>query len=121
MRVIDHFIGGSSFASGERQGEVFDPNLGRVQANVRLGTAADLERAMVSAREAFPAWAATNPQRRARVMFNFKALIEKNMDDLAHLLASEHGKVVADAKGDIQRGLEVIEFACGIPHALNGE
>jgi malonate-semialdehyde dehydrogenase (acetylating)/methylmalonate-semialdehyde dehydrogenase len=68
------------------------------------GTAADLERAMTAAREAFPAWAATNPQRRARVMFNFKALVEKNMDDLALLLASEHGKVIADAKGDIQRG-----------------
>jgi malonate-semialdehyde dehydrogenase (acetylating)/methylmalonate-semialdehyde dehydrogenase len=121
MRVIDHFIGGSSFASGERQGDVFNPSLGQVQANVRLGTAADLERAMTAAREAFPAWAATNPQRRARVMFNFKALVEKNMDDLALLLASEHGKVVADAKGDIQRGLEVIEFACGIPHALKGE
>jgi malonate-semialdehyde dehydrogenase (acetylating) / methylmalonate-semialdehyde dehydrogenase len=121
MRVIDHFIGGSSYPSGERQGDVFNPSLGQVQANVRLGTAADLERAMTAAREAFPAWAATNPQRRARVMFNFKALVEKNMDDLALLLASEHGKVIADAKGDIQRGLEVIEFACGIPHVLKGE
>jgi malonate-semialdehyde dehydrogenase (acetylating) / methylmalonate-semialdehyde dehydrogenase len=121
MRVIDHFIGGSTYASGERQGDVFNPSLGQVQASVRLGTAADLERAVTAAREALPAWAATNPQRRARVMFNFKALVEKNMDDLALLLASEHGKVIADAKGDIQRGLEVIEFACGIPHALKGE
>src|SRR5262249_55965314 len=70
---------------------------------------------------AFPKWAATNPQRRARVMFNFKALIEKNMDELAHMLSSEHGKVIEDSKGDIQRGLEVIEFACGIPHAQKGE
>ena len=76
---------------------------------------------MAAARDAFPGWAATNPQRRARVMFNFKALVEANMDDLALLLSSEHGKVIADAKGDIQRGLEVIEFACGIPHALKGE
>ncbi|HYJ83646.1 MAG TPA: CoA-acylating methylmalonate-semialdehyde dehydrogenase [Allosphingosinicella sp.] len=121
MRNIDHFIGGAAHASGERQGDVFDPNNGGVQAKVRLGTAADLERAVAAAREAFPAWAATNPQRRARVMFNFKALVEQNMEDLALLLASEHGKVIADARGDIQRGLEVIEFACGIPHALKGE
>jgi malonate-semialdehyde dehydrogenase (acetylating)/methylmalonate-semialdehyde dehydrogenase len=76
---------------------------------------------MDNARAAQPAWAATNPQRRARVMFKFKELIEANMEPLAHLLSSEHGKVIADAKGDVQRGLEVIEFACGIPHALKGE
>jgi malonate-semialdehyde dehydrogenase (acetylating) / methylmalonate-semialdehyde dehydrogenase len=121
LRSIDHFIGGSSFASGERQGDVFDPNQGQVQAHVRLGSAADLEKAMDAARNAQPAWAATNPQRRARVMFAFKALVEARMDELAHILSSEHGKVIADAKGDIQRGLEVIEFACGIPHALKGE
>ena len=121
MRNIDHFIGGGAFASGERQGDIFDPNNGGVQASVRLGSATDLEKAMEIARNAFPAWAATNPQRRARVMFNFKTLIEQNMEELAHLLSSEHGKVIADAKGDIQRGLEVIEFACGIPHALKGE
>jgi malonate-semialdehyde dehydrogenase (acetylating)/methylmalonate-semialdehyde dehydrogenase len=121
MRKIDHFIAGASFASGERQGDVFDPNNGGVQARVGLGSAADLARAMDAARAAQPAWAATNPQRRARVMFKFKELVEANMDSLAHLLSSEHGKVIADAKGDIQRGLEVIEFACGIPHALKGE
>jgi malonate-semialdehyde dehydrogenase (acetylating)/methylmalonate-semialdehyde dehydrogenase len=121
MRNIDHFIGGGVHASGERHGDVFDPNNGGVQARVRLGTAADLERAVAAAREALPAWAATNPQRRARVMFNFKTLVEENMEDLALLLASEHGKVVADARGDVQRGLEVIEFSCGIPHALKGE
>src|SRR3954451_15351223 len=121
MRNIDHFIGGGAFASGERQGDVFDPNNGGVQARVRLGTAADLERAVGAARDAFPGWAATNPQRRARVMFRFKELVEKNIEELALLLASEHGKVIADARGDVQRGLEVIEFACGIPHALKGE
>ena len=108
LRDIDHFIGGSSFASDggaeSRSGEVFDPNQGAVQARVRLGTAADLETAMDAARAAQPAWAATNPHRRARVMFNFKALVEARMDELAELLSSEHGKVVADAKGDIQRG-----------------
>jgi malonate-semialdehyde dehydrogenase (acetylating)/methylmalonate-semialdehyde dehydrogenase len=125
LRDIDHFIGGETFVSGDRpesrSAEVFDPNQGAVQARVRLGTAADLERAMESARNAQPAWAATNPQRRARVMFNYKALVEARMDELAEILSSEHGKVIADSKGDIQRGLEVIEFACGIPHALKGE
>ncbi len=121
MRNIDHFIGGGAYASGERQGDIFDPNNGGVQGQVRLGSAGDLEKAVENARNAFPAWAATNPQRRARVMFNFKTLIEQNMEELAHLLSSEHGKVIADAKGDVQRGLEVIEFACGIPHALKGE
>src|SRR5215216_350236 len=121
LRSIDHFIGGSSFASGERQSDVFDPNQGQVQAQVRLGTAADLERAMDAAKAAQPGWAATNPQRRARVMFKYKELVEANMDDLAHLLSSEHGKVIADARGDIQRGLEVIEYACSIPQALKGE
>jgi malonate-semialdehyde dehydrogenase (acetylating)/methylmalonate-semialdehyde dehydrogenase len=121
MRNIDHFIGGAAHASGERHGDVFDPNNGGIQARVRLGTSDDLERAVAAANQALPGWAATNPQRRARVMFKFKELVEANMDSLAHLLSSEHGKVIADAKGDIQRGLEVIEFACGIPHALKGE
>jgi malonate-semialdehyde dehydrogenase (acetylating)/methylmalonate-semialdehyde dehydrogenase len=125
LRDIDHFIGGSSFApdgrADERIGDVFDPNQGAVQARVRLGSAADLERAMDAARAAHPAWAATNPQRRARVMFNFKALVESRIDQLAEILSSEHGKVIADSKGDIQRGLEVVEFACGIPHLLAGE
>jgi malonate-semialdehyde dehydrogenase (acetylating)/methylmalonate-semialdehyde dehydrogenase len=121
LRSIDHFIGGSTFASGERQGEVFDPNQGQPQAQVRFGTAADLQKAIDAAKAAQPGWAATNSQRRARVMFRFKELVEQNMDALAHLLSSEHGKVIADAKGDVQRGLEVIEYCCGIPQALKGE
>ncbi len=118
---IDHVIVGHSGGAGARTGEVFDPNTGQVQAQVQLGSQADLDKAIAAAQAAQPGWAATNPQRRARVMFAFKALVEKNMDELAHLLSSEHGKVIADAKGDIQRGLEVIEFACGIPHVLKGE
>jgi malonate-semialdehyde dehydrogenase (acetylating) / methylmalonate-semialdehyde dehydrogenase len=122
VREISHFIGNSATAgTGSRRSDVFDPNTGAVQAQVTLGAQADLDAAMANALKAQPGWAATNPQRRARVMFNFKALIEKNMDELAHLLSSEHGKVIADSKGDIQRGLEVIEFACGIPHVLKGE
>ena len=121
MRIIDHLIAGHGGGGSGRRGEVFDPNTGRVQASVTLGTQADLDRAVTAAQAAQPAWAATNPQRRARVMFRFKELVEANMDDLAHLLSSEHGKVIADSKGDIQRGLEVIEFCCGIPHILKGE
>ncbi|MGV3457406.1 CoA-acylating methylmalonate-semialdehyde dehydrogenase [Sphingomonas sp.] len=122
VREITHFIGGAATAgTGTRRSDVFDPNSGAVQAQVTLGSPADLDTAMQKALAAQGAWAATNPQRRARVMFAFKALVEKHMDELAHLLSSEHGKVIADSKGDIQRGLEVIEFACGIPHVLKGE
>jgi malonate-semialdehyde dehydrogenase (acetylating)/methylmalonate-semialdehyde dehydrogenase len=122
VREISHFIGNAATAgTGTRRSDVFDPNTGAIQAQVTLGAQADLDAAMANALKAQPGWAATNPQRRARVMFNFKALIEKNMDELAHLLSSEHGKVIADSRGDIQRGLEVIEFACGVPHVLKGE
>lgn len=121
MRTIDHHIPGLTGGAGSRQGDVYNPNTGQVQATVAFATQAELDKAIANAQAAQPAWAATNPQRRSRVMFKFKELIEKNMQELAELLASEHGKVVSDAKGDIQRGLEVIEFACGIPHALKGE
>ncbi len=121
MRQITHSLAPGVALSGSRLSDVFDPNAGTVQAQVTLGDAALLDRAVAAAAAAQPAWAATNPQRRARVMFEFKRLVEANMEELARLLSSEHGKVIADAKGDIQRGLEVIEFACGIPHALKGE
>ncbi|WP_294099273.1 CoA-acylating methylmalonate-semialdehyde dehydrogenase [Sphingomonas sp.] len=121
MRQIEQFIAGGAGAAATRFGDVFNPSTGQIQARVGFSTTADLDRAVAKAQAAQPAWAATNPQRRARVMFNFRALLEANMQELAELLASEHGKVVADAKGDIMRGLEVIEFAAGIPHALKGE
>ena len=122
MRNVSHFIGGQSTPwIGERTGNIFAPTIGEVQARVDLGTAATVDEAVANARAAQPAWAAMNPQRRARAMFRFKALIEDNMEQLASLLASEHGKVISDAKGDIQRGLDVVEFACGIPHLMKGE
>ena len=122
MRAIEHFISGKKIAAnGSRKGSVFNPNTGAVQAEVAFATAKTVDDAVASASKAFAGWSATNPQRRARVMFAFKALVEKHMDELAQLLSSEHGKVLADSRGDIQRGLEVIEFACGIPHALKGE
>src|SRR5690606_34337578 len=106
--------------SGEFQ-DVFNPATGEVQARVALAGAADLEAAVASAAAAQPQWAATNPQRRARVFFNFVALINQHMDELAVLLSSEHGKTVEDSKGDILRGLEVAEFVAGAPHLLKGE
>jgi malonate-semialdehyde dehydrogenase (acetylating)/methylmalonate-semialdehyde dehydrogenase len=122
MREIGHYVNGQAVpGAGSRWGEVFDPNTGEVQARVALGTAAELDKAVQAAAAAQIGWAATNPQRRARVMFEFKRLIERDMNKLAEILSSEHGKVLADSRGDIQRGLEVIEFACGIPHVLKGE
>ena len=122
MRDIHHFIDGAALAGASgRFGEVYNPNTGEVQARVALATPAELDLAVQAALRAQPNWAATNPQRRARVMFEFKRLVEANMQALAELLSSEHGKVIADSKGDIQRGLEVIEFTCGIPHVLKGE
>jgi malonate-semialdehyde dehydrogenase (acetylating)/methylmalonate-semialdehyde dehydrogenase len=122
MRTIGHFLNGTSVegASG-RYGDIFNPATGEVQAKVAFASRAEMRKAVEHAQKAFGEWSAVNPQRRARVMFNFKALVEKNMDALALMLSNEHGKVLADARGDIQRGLEVIEFACGIPHLMKGE
>ncbi len=122
MREIGHFIGGKEGkGSSGRFGDVFNPNTGEVQAKVALAGKAEVGAAIANAAAAQPEWAATNPQRRARVMFKFLELIQKEHDDLARLLSSEHGKVFSDAKGDVQRGIEVVEFACGIPHLMKGE
>jgi len=122
MRTIGHFIGGKEIAGASgRTGDVFNPNTGEAQAKVALASRAEVAQAVANARAAQPAWAATNPQRRARVMFRFVDLLQRDFDSLAALLSSEHGKTIPDAKGDIQRGLEVAEFACGIPHLLKGE
>ena len=120
MRQVDHFIVGNSPAPN-RKHKIWNPSTGEVQAEVALGDADLLQQAVDAAKKVQPEWAATNPQRRARVMFKFKELVEANKQELAELLSSEHGKVVEDAHGDVQRGLEVIEFACGIPQALKGE
>ena len=122
MRDIHHFIGGKAAPGlSGRFGDVYDPNTGKVQARVAFASAAETDQAVQQAERAQAGWALMNPQRRARVMFAWKGLIEAHMDELAHLLSSEHGKVIADARGDIQRGLEVVEFACGIPHLLKGD
>lgn len=117
-----HFINGSSVpGSSGRYGDVFNPSLGEIRGRVALASAAELDAAVANAQAAQQEWASVNPQRRARVLFKFKALVEADADHLARLLSEEHGKVIADSHGDLQRGLEVIEFACGIPHLLKGE
>ena len=122
MREIGHFIGGKQVkgASG-RTADVFQPMTGEVIGKVALASKAELRAAVENAKAAQPAWAATNLQRRARVMFKFLELVQRDYDALADLLCREHGKTIADAKGDIQRGVEVVEFACGIPHLMKGE
>ncbi|WP_404861915.1 CoA-acylating methylmalonate-semialdehyde dehydrogenase [Georhizobium sp. MAB10] len=122
MREIGHFIGGEHFgASGGRSGQVFNPATGEVDATVALASKEDLASAVENAKKAQPAWAATNPQRRARVLMKFVDLLHRDMDKLAEMLSREHGKTIPDAKGDIIRGLEVAEFCIGAPHLLKGE
>jgi malonate-semialdehyde dehydrogenase (acetylating)/methylmalonate-semialdehyde dehydrogenase len=120
--VLGHFINGRAVAgTSDRFHDIFNPTTGEVQRQVKLATVDEVTAAVDAAEAAFAGWASTNPQRRARVMFKFKDLLEKNMDELARMISNEHGKVLPDARGDVQRGLEVIEFACGIPHLQKGE
>lgn len=119
---IPHFIDGRRTAGeSQRTADVFDPNTGAVQAKLPLASTADVDAAVASAAAAQPGWAAQNPQRRARVMMRFIDLVNSHADELAELLSREHGKTLEDARGDIQRGIEVIEFCVGIPHLLKGE
>ncbi|MBN8534350.1 MAG: CoA-acylating methylmalonate-semialdehyde dehydrogenase [Rhizobiales bacterium] len=117
-----HFIGGKHVAgTSGRFADVFQPMDGSVRGKVALASKAELTAAVANAKAAQPAWAATNPQKRMRVMMNFIALVAKHNDELAEILAREHGKTIPDAKGDIQRGIEVIEVCLGAPHMLKGE
>ncbi|GAT07822.1 CoA-acylating methylmalonate-semialdehyde dehydrogenase [Mycolicibacterium novocastrense] len=119
---VPHFIDGKrTNGQSNRTADVFNPSTGEVQAQVAMASAADVDAAVAGAAEAQKAWAAWNPQRRARVLMKFIALVNENADELATLLSLEHGKTHADSLGDIQRGLEVIEFSVGIPHLLKGE
>ncbi len=120
--ALHHFFNGQRVEGGSgRHGDVFDPATGTVSARVPLASADDVKQAVDAASAAFPAWAATTPLNRARVMFRFKELLETHAGDLAKIITSEHGKVLSDARGEVTRGLEVVEFACGIPHLLKGE
>jgi len=120
--VIHHYINGAvAEGTSGRFGDVYNPALGEVARRVAFADTSEVRKVVGAAREAFPAWAATPPLRRARVMFRLKQLIEANLDELGRLVSEEHGKTVPDAKGSITRGAEVVEFACGIPHLLKGE
>jgi malonate-semialdehyde dehydrogenase (acetylating) / methylmalonate-semialdehyde dehydrogenase len=122
MLDYGHFIGGKRVAgTSGRASDVFMPMTGEVQGKVALASSAEVRAAIENAKAAQPIWAATNPQRRARVLMKFLDLVHAEYDSLAELLAKEHGKTIPDAKGDIQRGLEVIEFCVGAPHLLKGE
>jgi len=122
MKSIFHFVDGKEFkGDSKRVSNIYNPATGEVQAKVKLASRADVKSAVESAARAFPDWADTPSLSRARILFKFKELIEKNSDELTKLIVSEHGKVYDDAKGSLIRGLEVVEFACGIPHLLKGE
>jgi malonate-semialdehyde dehydrogenase (acetylating)/methylmalonate-semialdehyde dehydrogenase len=121
-RTIPHWIAGRAVAGASgRTAKVYNPATGEVQAQVPLANHAELEAAVAAAEAAFPAWSAQPPLRRARVLFRFREVVEQHLDDFARLITSEHGKVFSDARGEATRGLEVVEFATGIPHLLKGE
>ncbi len=122
MNIIKHFVGGKVIdGTSQRKGQVFNPATGEQESEVILATKSDLDKTVEIAKKAFEAWSLKPALQRARIMFKFKELIEKNFDELTKLIVSEHGKVYEDAKGSLIRGLEVVEFACGIPHVLKGE
>jgi malonate-semialdehyde dehydrogenase (acetylating)/methylmalonate-semialdehyde dehydrogenase len=119
---IEHWIANRPRSGrSERWAEVFNPATGRSTAQVALANAAGVDDAVAAAQAAFPAWADTPPIRRARVMFKFLELLNRHRDELAHLITAEHGKVFSDAQGEVTRGIEIVEFACGIPQLLKGD
>jgi malonate-semialdehyde dehydrogenase (acetylating)/methylmalonate-semialdehyde dehydrogenase len=122
MNIIEHFVNGQKFlGDSKRTSKVFNPATGEQSAEVKLASAQDIDTAVEAAKIAFASWSKKPPLQRARVMFKFKEIIEKNFEELTKIIVSQHGKVFDDAKGEITRGLEVVEFACGIPQLLKGE
>ncbi len=122
QQFLFHYIDGKQIAGrGDRFGDVYNPASGGVVKQVPLATSEEVKTAIASAAGAFPAWAETPPGRRAQVLFAFRDLIRTHMDELAEMLSAEHGKTLEDARGSVTRGLEVVEFACGIPQLLKGE
>src|SRR6476619_4810774 len=122
VRELSHYIGGQRVeGTSGRFSDVYDPCTGEVQARLPLASTEEVRNVIASAEKAQVAWGAMNPQRRGRILLKFVDLVNEHMDELATLLSSEHGKTFPDAKGDIQRGIEVVEFAAGAPHLLNGE
>jgi len=122
MNLIEHFIDGKIVSgSSNRKGKVFNPATGIQESEVSLASKSDLDLAVEKAKKAYETWSVKPPLQRARIIFKFKEVIEKNFDELAKLIVSEHGKVFEDARGSLTRGLEVVEFACGIPQMLKGD
>ncbi|MYE02497.1 MAG: aldehyde dehydrogenase family protein, partial [Alphaproteobacteria bacterium] len=116
MNTLQHFVSGAIWAGASvRTGDIFNPATGAVASKVRMASAADVDHAVAAARSAQPAWGATPPAKRAAAMFEFRNLLNSHADELAEMLSAEHGKTIADAKGELARGIEVVEFACGIP------
>src|SRR5579864_7070772 len=120
-KLIGHFIGGRPDTNAAAFGDVYNPALGELAARIPMGDAQTVARAVEAGVRAFPAWAATAPLRRARIMFRLRELMERDRKELAALITAEHGKTLSDAEGEVIRGMEVVEFACGIPHLLKGE
>lgn len=121
MTLIQHFINGAPTRSEGSTLSVYNPATGEQTSTLGLADLATVDRAVAAAHDAFPTWAATPPHVRARILFRFHALIERDLDRLAAIITSEHGKVLSDARGEVTRGLEVVEFACGIPQMLKGD
>src|SRR5690242_8258651 len=120
--TIDHWIGGELFqGDSDRWGPVFNPATGVTTGRVRFASVADVDRAVAVAKEAAVAWGSSALGKRATILFKFRELVNAHADELARCIVREHGKVLADARGEVQRGLEVVEFACGIPHLIKGE
>ena len=122
IRSIEHWIDGRLVpGQSGRRADVFNPATGTVSAGVALANASEVAAAVASAQRAFPAWADTPPIRRARVLFKFLELLNRHRDELAHAITAEHGKVFTDAQGEVTRGIDIVEFACGIPQLLKGD
>lgn len=122
LASIEHWIDGKAVpGQGGRRGDVFNPATGQVSGRVAMANPAEVAQAVAAAQAAFPAWADTPPIRRARVMFKFLELLNRHRDELAHMITAEHGKVFTDAQGEVTRGIDIVEFACGIPQLLKGD
>lgn len=122
MQILTHYIDGQHTPhDGGRVAEIYNPATGAVVGRAALASQEDTQAAITAAQAAFPGWAATSPLRRARILFRFRDLVEKHADELSKLISREHGKLLSDAKGELTRGMEVVEFACGIPHLMKGE
>ncbi len=121
MKLVEHLINGELVSMGDPTQDVFNPSTGEVSKQVEVASKNTVEKAITAAQEAFPAWRATPPLKRARIMFRFKELLEKNINKIAQLIGEEHGKIAHDALGEITRGIENVEYACYAPQLLKGE